>query len=182
MTRDEAIACLIDWADDWITQHSFSLMPVRAAAERAEYEEAKAALAEPVVTPQGRCQHQAADASLDCTMPAVLCEIHGGHDGCAAEIMRLQGEIAEPQQGCVWKEYDQPEPCGRTHKMLCRDHIDRLVDLNLQRGRREEREEIARALEAYASDSDKAYVQALRYAAGKVRDGSIRKWLPKEGE
>jgi hypothetical protein len=38
------------------------------------------------------CQHQAPDASLDCDSPAVLCEDHGGHDGCAVYLMNAQSE------------------------------------------------------------------------------------------
>ena len=63
------------------------------------------------------CQHQDAAANPDCDAEAVLCEAHGGHDGCAVEIMHLRDllrevahsgvELEDPRIGYVTVQMDR---------------------------------------------------------------------------
>ena len=63
--------------------------------ERAEVREEGKREAAREAAEKVRCQHQAGDASLDCDSPAVLCEHHGGHDGCAVAEMELQQKVRQ---------------------------------------------------------------------------------------
>lgn len=162
MTRDEAIAWVINMAEKWVWHSEFCAEPVGSlTVERVKFGQATAALAEPEHV---RCQHQAADGSLDCEERAVLCESHGGHDACAAETDRLEAATADLRE------------------IVADEH---------ERGYKRARDEIARALEAEARRRLDEYDHnhddyALNTASGfeavaaMVRDGTITMWLPKE--
>ena len=171
MTRDEAIEYLIERASELEQHRKHMLIDRHWQVERAELAEAKAALAVPmmidhaipgddktVMVSLNRCQHQAADASLDCTEPAVLCEAHGGHDACAVEIMRLEGALVDALRG------------GFAAKAQAEQRT---------------RDEIARALREWSRYGRKHLrptdgFDALDAAAEQILSGSIREWLPKE--